>query len=696
MDKFFEAIFALFNNPVTDFFQWVGFNPDISKGLSAALFAFFVWQVGVWLKRGQQRLQDIKTARELVHFRYSYKNVKQKRSLFIPTQAQSHSPAYEDEPKHGIKFIPKVPLIPFFIKTAFNEKRESDKFYLVLADSGMGKTTFMINLYLQYHSFFNFRRKHKMKLFPFGDQDIVAWIKDIKPEEARQTILLLDAFDEYKALLPPQTPDGMTDDERFQKILDEIIENVKGFREVVITSRTQYFPGQEDKPYELKIPRYGNEGFHTLGKLYLSPFEEKEIKRYLNKKYGILKWWNRKKKHTAAAVVKSSPKLMVRPMLLSYIDYLVDDRQQKFANTYQIYERLIHKWIEREAEKRKHNSEDRKRFKSDLYAYSRLVALEIYNKRKPSNLLSKEEAIAICSKHNLDLSDYEITGQSLLTRDASQNWKFAHKSILEFFLAKEAVEHIDFWAELANADFAGMDMVKLFSEEVGNWILVKGGTFKMGDEKGDLGKVCLPVHQVTVANFYLGKTPVTQKRWHHIMGDIPFHFKNTDDCPVENVSWNDTQAFIEKLNEETGMRFRLPTEAEWEYAARGGHKSPLEGNVHVGKYQYAGSDNLEEVGWYSKNSNGETHRVAEMESNELGLYDMSGNVWEWCQDKWHDNYEGAPIDGTAWEIGGSSSRVVRGGRWSDGAQACRSAYRGGYSPDGRDYSGIGFRLVFVP
>jgi formylglycine-generating enzyme required for sulfatase activity len=182
------------------------------------------------------------------------------------------------------------------------------------------------------------------------------------------------------------------------------------------------------------------------------------------------------------------------------------------------------------------------------------------------------------------------------------------------------------------------------------------------------------------------------------MGHNPSRFKDCDDCPVENVSWDDVQQYIEKLNTKINRKFRLPTEAEWEYAACGGHLSPFEGGqgeVHVGKYKYAGSDNLDEVGWYNKNSGGKTHPVAAKKSNELGLYDMSGNVREWCQDKWHGNYQGAPIDGSAWETGNSSGRVARGGGWYSYARGCRAANRDGFSPDYR-YDYIGFRLVFVP
>ena len=280
--------------------------------------------------------KNSKTARDLAPY-FDYQKVKASREFFIPTKFQNQSPTQEEEPEFSHRFVSKSLLIPFFMKTAFNEKKESDKFYLVLADSGMGKTTFMINLYVQYTSFFNFGRKHKIRLFTFGDARILDQIKRIEPKEASDTILLLDAFDEDKKLIPPAEPDGLSDDERFRRRLDEVIEAVQDFREVVITSRTQYFPGQESQPYELKIPRFDDQGYHKLAKLYLSPFDHKEISRYLRKKFGVLRFWNRKKKQSAAIIVHNSPKLMVRPMLLSYIDYLVESKKV-FKTTYQIYD----------------------------------------------------------------------------------------------------------------------------------------------------------------------------------------------------------------------------------------------------------------------------------------------------------------------------------------------------------------------
>jgi formylglycine-generating enzyme required for sulfatase activity len=215
-------------------------------------------------------------------------------------------------------------------------------------------------------------------------------------------------------------------------------------------------------------------------------------------------------------------------------------------------------------------------------------------------------------------------------------------------------------------------------------ILVEGGTFIMGDDESD-PKYEKPAHQVKVLSFYMSKYLVTQWFWKDIIGQNPANFSG-DNRPVENVSWEDVHQFLDKLNEKTKEKFRLPTEAEWEYAARGGRYSQ--------GYMYAGSDKLKQVGWFDENSNSETHEVGLLLPNELGLYDMSGNVWEWCEDDDHDDYIGAPEDGTAWidrpERG--ASRVLRGGGCFSGAAGCRCAIRNADGPDDRSVS-IGFRLV---
>ena len=168
-----------------------------------------------------------------------------------------------------------------------------------------------------------------------------------------------------------------------------------------------------------------------------------------------------------------------------------------------------------------------------------------------------------------------------------------------------------------------------------NMVMVDGGTFMMGLE-GD--QEATPVHQVTLSDYCIGETEVTQALWQTIMGSNPSYNQSNENLPVENMDWNDCQEFVTKLSRVTGQNFRLPTEAEWEFAARGGNLS--------NGYLYAGSNNLDEVAWYKDNSGNKTHEVATKAPNELGLYDMSGNVFEWCQDYYGPYSSEAQIDPT--------------------------------------------------
>jgi formylglycine-generating enzyme required for sulfatase activity len=215
-------------------------------------------------------------------------------------------------------------------------------------------------------------------------------------------------------------------------------------------------------------------------------------------------------------------------------------------------------------------------------------------------------------------------------------------------------------------------------------VFVQGGTFWMGCT-GEQGSDCesdeRPVHEVTVSSFYIGKYEVTQAQWEMLMGNNPSNFKGGN-LPVEKVSWNDAQMFIERLNAATGKQYRLPAEAEWEYAVRGGNKSK--------GTKYSGSNFVENAAWMGTNSSSDTHPVGTKMVNGLGIYDMSGNVWEWCYD-WYGAY---PASAQHNPVGASSgsSRVFRGGSWGSGAGYCRVANRAYDSPgDGR--SSLGFRLA---
>jgi formylglycine-generating enzyme required for sulfatase activity len=219
-------------------------------------------------------------------------------------------------------------------------------------------------------------------------------------------------------------------------------------------------------------------------------------------------------------------------------------------------------------------------------------------------------------------------------------------------------------------------------------VYVKGGNFMMGDESIKNAK---PVHKVTLNNFHIGKYPVTQKQWVEIMGNNPSHFKGNDNHPVEQVSWDDSQEFIKKLNKKTGQNYRLPTESEWEYAARGGQKSK--------GYKYAGSDDVNEVTWCGIkrwfglfNSEKSTYPIGQKKSNELEIYDMSGNVWEWCKDGWYDNYKNKLSDVSALIDEKNSDHIRRGGSWVSYPSSCRVTYRAYYSS--HDYNdNLGFRLA---
>ena len=218
-------------------------------------------------------------------------------------------------------------------------------------------------------------------------------------------------------------------------------------------------------------------------------------------------------------------------------------------------------------------------------------------------------------------------------------------------------------------------------------LYVKGGTFTMGctpEQNGDCNNDEKPTHSVTLDDYYIGKFEVTQDLWTAVMGKNPSN-KKGDNLPVENVSWNDAQDFIRQLNQMTGEHFSLPTEAQWEYAARGGSKSK--------GYKFSGGNILGNVAWYADNSASTPHQVGTKDPNELGLYDMSGNVWEWCYDL-YGNYSSESQNNPTGPTSGSV-RVLRGGSWSYFAGLARVSYRL-YGQPGSRFSGRGFRLVLVP
>ncbi len=239
---------------------------------------------------------------------------------------------------------------------------------------------------------------------------------------------------------------------------------------------------------------------------------------------------------------------------------------------------------------------------------------------------------------------------------------------------------------------------RYFTEDLGNdvildMIAIPGGKFLMGTEDEEIEKLCRqysveyfraekPQHEVTFQPFALSKYPITQAQYKQIMSNNPSRFQGKD-RPVEKVSWDEAVEFCQRLSQNTRTEYRLPTEAEWEYACRAGTTTAF----HFGETI---TDKL--VNFYRTVE--QTTAVGKYPPNAFGLYDMHGNVWEWCQDNWHDNYKDAPNDGKARVLGKNSIKVIRGGSWGRDPYACRSAYRDKYRRDARNDS-FGFRVVCV-
>jgi len=223
-----------------------------------------------------------------------------------------------------------------------------------------------------------------------------------------------------------------------------------------------------------------------------------------------------------------------------------------------------------------------------------------------------------------------------------------------------------------------------------NMVLVEGGTFTMGstsEQGNDALKYEKPAHKVTLSTFYIGKYEITQEEWEAVMGSNPSKSLG-EKRPVDNVNWDDCQEFVKKLGQLTGKKFRLPTEAEWEFAARGGNKSQ--------GYKFAGSDNLDAVAWYQDDSSGESHLVGQKNPNELGLFDVAGNVWEWCQD-WYGpytySYDSYSLSNPTGATNGTD-RVIRGGSWDSYKRRCRVSNRDGIDPSDR-FIYVGLRVVYA-
>lgn len=382
--------------------------------------------LGTLYKCGKSIFQKIKinkNGKSLFPY-YTKGYIEEAQKKYIRTKCQNIDPANEISLKQSFAFATKEDLLRFFLRKVLKVKENENRFYLILAGSGMGKTTFMLNLYIRFKSVFRINLdKKKIRFFPLGEK-FETTVKNIKSiTEPHKTILLLDGFDELPTL------ENTSINFKFNELIDLVAE----FSTVLISCRTHFFSSETDEPFELKIKKFnttGN-GYHIIKKIYISPFDDKDIKKYINKTFPFYDFASKRK---AFEVVQKTNDLMARPMLLSYIKDIIKLKDSYLATNFDIYESLIYNWIQRESNK--YPQDEQWEFKLNLVYFSSAVSDYIYNNYEKNGIyIPLIEAQKLSKDFSINLSEIEIKSRSLLNRNSKGDYKFSHKSIYEFFLA---------------------------------------------------------------------------------------------------------------------------------------------------------------------------------------------------------------------------------------------------------------------
>ena len=373
---------------------------------------------------------------------------------YIRSKCQNIDPSNEIEYNSNFAFSVREDLLNFFLENIFRIKDPEQKYYLILGDAGMGKTTFLLNLFRLYNK--NLRNlifsKNKIKLLPLGESfhELQKIISEIS--EPENTILLLDALDESNLFFLEKT-------DNYLVFFDKLITIVSHFKQVIITCRTNFFINEKDEPFELKIKKYNTEGngFHIIKKVYLSPFNKSDVNKYLNNTFAL---WESEKKNKAKKIILSTKDIFFRPMLLSYIDELVHLNKNDFLK-FEVYETLIEAWINRES--KKYSESERLIFKDNLYYFTYELAIHIFNNYKENGyFISFKDSQDIALKNKINLNELEIRSRTLLNRNSNGDYKFSHKTILECILAylsyvsrkNIGLDEYEIFYDLENFDFA--------------------------------------------------------------------------------------------------------------------------------------------------------------------------------------------------------------------------------------------------
>ncbi|NBJ94457.1 pentapeptide repeat-containing protein [Parablautia muri] len=370
-----------------------------------------------------------KVKREQLKYFVLDKQTRQAIKNYVPTRGTNIDPCdqeiAEDEP--GFE------LIPFFMKEF---KNPESQYFIILADSGMGKTTFLLKLFFQYKR--KKLKKYKIMLIPLSQSQAFDEIKGVKNKQ--KTILLLDSFDEDTYAM-----------EDYIGRLQEICNETESFYKVIMTCRTQFFPDSENEPRITGKMRFGvGKKNVEFEKYYILPFRDSEISMYLKKKYYP---FGKDKFERSYKLISNCPQLVERPMLLSYIDDLIEEKEVNYDSVYEIYEQLVRKWIEREALKNN----------KLLYEFSEKVAEYMYLNK--TIYIGGAQIESLCKKYKINLRSIEAKSRSLLNRNAGGDYKFAHKSILEFFLYEKAHKELEFRKLIISNSLSGYEMLEYFIKE---------------------------------------------------------------------------------------------------------------------------------------------------------------------------------------------------------------------------------------
>jgi len=649
MDWFIK-FWQLLSSPIKEVIVWV-FDKHLKETLVIlGAIASFIKLFG---KKIYNAIKNYRSARDLKKKLPDFIPAVIKRSIkyYIWPECQSVDPAQSDEARHTVA-------IRNDLCAEMDRLLQQDtvhRHFILLADTGMGKTSFLLNYFARHLR--RWKKPFNMELIPLGAGGLQEKIKDITAPQ--NTVLLLDALDEDTEAIKNHT-----------KRLSEIMKLTRPFHRVVITCRTQFFPRDEEIPVETGIirvdPRRPGEGPQfTFYKIYLSQFSDAQIQDYLKRRFPI---WQKKCRNKAQAIVDQVPNLVVRPMLLAYVDDLINSGKT-FSNSFQIYDVMVDAWLDREQALVVE--------KDSLREFSNKLAIDLFlnSESRKGERINYLEIEPLAKKFGINLETWKLTGRSLLNRDAMGNYKFAHRSVMEFLFAIRLLDHdkdalkvpYKSWTEQINKFL--LEGVTSYEKYDGKplglpqyFVPFQGGKFHV-KESGET---------VEIKPFELSNYPVTNREYEEF---DPAHkekrneYSDQDDQPAINVSWEDANNYCKWLSKKMGKSYRLPTEAEWEYAASGGGKR---------EYPWGNEKPTPERANYDASKIGKTTPVGSypLGMTPEGLFDMAGNVWEWCAD-WYDKDK--------------YRRVLRGGSWVFTEVNLRCSDRLRNDPGGR-VSNVGFRV----